>query len=198
MISPEAAALIAAHRRPRVLGVVEIGATQDLPDALFEALAHASEGADGLDVAMGGPTSPADRLDVADQLAAASGLPVSIRTDTPMSAGDHALILSGAGGRLRASANVLYDLEVDRLGVGPDDDAVKALWARTRDGRPWLVSTSGFASISPAQVMGLAVTGFHHEVSAVSTRTVRTVRRVLDTLAPLSPRVPSGSVSSCP
>ena len=189
--------LIAGGRRPAVLGAVVVGSGDALGQALFDVLAHVSCGADGIDLTLPASLPPGDRLAVANQLAEASGVALYLRADAPMAAGDHTLILSAVAGRLRASVNVVFDVEIDQLGAAPDSSEVTAAWPLVADERALLVSTAGFNALSDAALMGIASAASTRGLTAVSTDRVRIVRRVVDTLAPLLPRAASGGVASC-
>jgi len=186
--------LIEDGRRPLVLGFVSVGSVDDLAGALFNALAHVAGGADGIDLMLPAALAPAERLAVADQLAEATGTSLYLRTETPMAGGKHALILSAGAGRLRASADVFYDVGIDQRGASADE--VIDAWPPL-DERSLLLSTMGFRDLSDAALIGLASAASARGVAAVSTDRVRIVRRVVDTLAPLTPKVPKAGVTAC-
>lgn len=189
--------LIADGRRPLVLGAVVVRSGEDLSEALFDILAHVSCGADGIDLTLPASLAPGDRLVVANQLAAATGAALYIRTDAPMAVADHTLILAATIGRPRASLKVVYDIGSDQGGALPDSSMVEASWPSVDDARCLLLSTVGFRGLSDAELMGLASAASTRGLAAMSTDRVRIVRRVVDTLAPLSPRSPSGEVVPC-
>jgi len=186
--------LIADGRRPLVLGFVSVGSVDDLAGSLFSALAHVAGGADGIDLMLPAALAPAERLSVADQLAEATGTSLYLRTETPMAGGKHALILSAGAGRLRASADVFYDVGIDQPGASADE--VIDAWPPL-DERSLLLSTVGFRDVSDAALIGLASAASARGVAAISTDRVRIVRRVVDTLAPLIPKVPTAGVTAC-
>ena len=181
--------LIAAGRRPLVLGVVVVRSGDDLAAALFEALAHVSNGADGIDLTLPAALSPGERLAVADQLAEATSAAFYLRTDVPMACGEHTLIVSATADRLRASVKVVYD-----IGFDPSEADT---WPPLDDERSFLISTVGLDDSSDASLMGLASAASARGVAAVSTDRARIVRRVVDTLAPLYPKVPNAGETSC-
>lgn len=194
--STVAARLIAAGGRPLVLGVVAVRSGEELTEALFDALAQLSEGADGIDLLLPPTVGPIDRLAIADQLADTSGAALFLRSDAPMAAGSHTLILSGLG-RVRPGANVIHDIGIDQLDAAADSPLVAAAWPEADDKRSTLMSTIGFAELSDAALMGLASGASTRGIAAVSTNRVRIVRRVVDTLAPLTPRPPSRGMAPC-
>lgn len=189
--------LIGDGHRPAVLGAVVVRSSEDLAEALFEILAHVSSGADGIDLTLPGSLAPGDRHAVAHELLEATGTALYIRTDLPMAASDHTLILSATAKRPRASTIVVYDVGIDKVGSLRDVPDVAASWPSADDERPLLLSTVGFRGLSDAALMGLASAASERGFTAMSTDRVRIVRRVVDTLAPLTPRAPSGGVASC-
>jgi len=197
--------LIGAGYRPLVLGVVVVGSA-NLAGALFESLAHVSDGADGIDLTLPSELAPGERLAAADQLAEAAGVSVFLRSDVPMAGGEHTLILSLPAAHLRAGARVVYDIgfdlaEADQIGAAPV--VASAAWPSIDDEGPLLVSTAGFSDLSDGALMGIASAASARRVAAVSTDRPRIVRRVVDTLAPLEPKPGPGTaeragVTPCP
>lgn len=187
--------LIAEGNRPLVLGFVALRSVDEASAALFEALAHVSNGADGIDLSLPAALTPGERLVVADQFAEATGTPLYLRTDVPMAAGKHTLIVSATAGRLRSGLHAIYDIGLDQSETSMQD-AVGA-WPALDDDRSLLVSSVGFAHSSDAALMGLASAASARGLAAISTDRPRIVRRVVDTLAPLYPKVSNAGASSC-
>ncbi len=187
--------LIAAGQRPRVLGAVEVRTGDDLADALFAALAHLSNGADGIDLTLPAAWSPAERLPVADQFAEATGVALYLRTEVPMACGVHTPIVSATVSRLRASLKAMYDIGLDA--TSGDSIECSPAWPEHGDERSLLLSTTGFADLGDAALMGLASAASVRGISAVSTDRPRIVRRVVDTLAPLCSTAPNAGETSC-
>lgn len=195
--SAVAARLITGGRRPLVLGVVVVRSGDQLAEAMFDALAHLSEGADGIDLSLPKAMGPVDRLGCADQLAETTGADLYLRSEAPVAAWRHTLILLESTGRVRASSNVMHDLGLDQLGVGAETARVAGAWPAANDERSTLVSTVGFTDLSDAGLMGVASAASVRGIAAVSTNRVRIVRRVVDTLAPLTPRPPTRGMAPC-
>ena len=192
--------LMAAGQRPLVLGAVAVTSDEAFADGLFEALAHVSNGADGIDLTLPPSLTPGERLAAADQLAEATGAAMYLRTDVPMACGEHTLIVSAAAGRLRASLKVMYDAGWG--GASGDSSELGVAWPALDEARSMVVSTAGIAGLSDAGLsdaglMGLASAASERGVAALSTDRVRIVRRVVDTLAPLYSNAQNAGEAPC-
>lgn len=160
--------------RPQILGIIVVGAASDLPAALFNSLAYAAAGADGIDLTLPPSTPAVEWVAAAGQLAEASGLTCYLRAERPMAVGEHSLILSSEV-RARPSTRVVFEIAMAGRG------STEVIWPNAGEGRSMLLTLG--PRLTDGELMGLAAAASERHLAAISTDRVRMARRVVDTLA---------------
>lgn len=168
-------------RAPMVLGLVAVGDAGDLTSTLFDALAHAGAGADGVVLTFDAAVAPMDRSSVADQVADTISAEVFIRSEVPMASSRHRLIV------LPGSRRGAHLVECSTLAEA-GDDPVRSVLALP-------------AVLDEGALIGSVVAAVERGVAAVVTDRPRTARRTIDVVAAVDDAaadLPSVRSAACP
>ena len=176
---------VSPGRAPMVLGAVAVGDAADLTSTLFDALACAAAGADGVVLTFDATVPPTDRANVAGQVADVTSAEVLIRSAMPMASSRHRLIVPPGSRRETHLVEVPFGADNKAANTADPEQSVLTLPADLDDGA----------------LIGSVVAAVEGGVAAVITDRPRIVRRTIDVVVAVddvAAGVPTVRSASCP